>query len=368
MQDFDDCKVIDFILNDSFVQWASGVSMSDDGYWSQYALLNPQKAEVFYQAKAIVNHLKINPVRDLSTEEVNRLVEQVLQKSDLPTNMPATIIRHDFKWYSSPSLFKIAAATLVGISLLAAALLTLKPQLFKTNQWPTTQETAFAQTTNETSAPIWVRLPDKTSVILKPGSQLRFPKQFSKTKREVYLTGEAFFEVTKNPHQPFFVYANEMTTRVLGTSFTVKAFKGDKDFKVIVNTGKVAVFAALHNADQHQKNQSVLVIPNQQATFHRKEETLIKNDLEKPLMLSEKVSKTLFNFNETPFSKVVDVIKKAYGVNISYNEKLANCPLTASLTDQPLYTKLDLICSAVEAHYDVADGEIVIDGKGCQNE
>jgi transmembrane sensor len=62
-------------------------------------------------------------------------------------------------------------------------------------------------------------LEDGTTVHLEKGSRLSFPVHFDPKKREVVLSGEAFFEVTENPSKPFYVYANELITRVLGTSF-----------------------------------------------------------------------------------------------------------------------------------------------------
>ncbi len=63
------------------------------------------------------------------------------------------------------------------------------------------------------------------------------------TNRDVYLSGEAFFEVTKNPDRPFRVFANEIVTKVLGTSFTVRSFENDTTIQVIVRTGKVTVYS-----------------------------------------------------------------------------------------------------------------------------
>src|SRR5690606_37260897 len=67
----------------------------------------------------------------------------------------------------------------------------------------------------------YVQLPDGSSVVLHRNSTLKYPQTFDSTKREVYLIGEAFFEITKNAEQPFFVYAGEVIAKVHGTSFSV---------------------------------------------------------------------------------------------------------------------------------------------------
>ena len=77
-------------------------------------------------------------------------------------------------------------------------------------------------------------LEDGSQVTLQPKSKLSYPEHFNADKREVYLTGEAFFEVEKNPQKPFFVYSGKVTTKVLGTSFYVKNLDGIKKIEVEV--------------------------------------------------------------------------------------------------------------------------------------
>lgn len=356
MKKFEDYEVIDFIMDDSFVVWATGKFTRKDDYWSSWCMAYPHKTDVFNQAHEIVRYLKVKPQRNLTSAEVSELITKINEKNKLTETSDQRVI--SLHWYKQ-KWFKIAASLLLLITVAISANHLYHTRLAGNNS-------LFVNRFNETSTPILVRLPDKSSVILRSGSQLRYPKVFDAGKREVYLTGEAFFEVTKNPKRPFYVHANELVTRVLGTSFTVIAFKGDKQFKVVVNTGKVAVYRD-NLPEAEAKKEGVLVIPNQQAVFYRKEEKMVKNTLPAPTMLSKEVSQKIFNFSQTPFSKVISTLNEAYGINITYNKNLANCLLTASLTDQQLYEKLDLICKAVEAKYDIVDGEITIDGKGCQN-
>ena len=85
-------------------------------------------------------------------------------------------------------------------------------------------------------------LEDGSQVTLQPKSKLSYPEHFNADKREVYLTGEAFFEVEKNPQKPFFVYSGKVTTKVLGTSFYVKNLDGIKKIEVEVVSGRVSVY------------------------------------------------------------------------------------------------------------------------------
>ena len=103
-----------------------------------------------------------------------------------------------------------------------------------------------------------VTLSDGTKVMLNANSTLEYPASFDDAEvREVRLTGEAHFEVTKNPHRPFVVKAGEMQTQVLGTVFDVKAYRKDAP-KVTLMQGKVKV----SNADTE-----VEMRPGQTATL-----------------------------------------------------------------------------------------------------
>ena len=87
-----------------------------------------------------------------------------------------------------------------------------------------------------------VVLPDGSKVVLDAGSKLSFPKGFAGDSREVYLSGEAYFEVTHNPKKPFIIYANKGIITVLGTKFNVRAWKfDDNEVQVAVAEGKVSL-------------------------------------------------------------------------------------------------------------------------------
>ena len=113
-----------------------------------------------------------------------------------------------------------------------------------------------------------VTLQDGSIVTLEPGSEVRYTQKFM-NHREIFLSGDAFFEVTKDPNHPFFVYANEITTKVLGTSFRVKAKQGEKEIVVAVKTGKVSVFAKSIDDVLNKNGQEITLTPNQQVIYKR---------------------------------------------------------------------------------------------------
>lgn len=84
-------------------------------------------------------------------------------------------------------------------------------------------------------------LSDGTRVFLNSESELRYPIHFAGSAREVELKGEAFFDVTRDPANPFIVKTGKMTTRVLGTSFNVSAYMDDFSIKTTLFSGRVEI-------------------------------------------------------------------------------------------------------------------------------
>lgn len=218
---------------------------------------------------------------------------------------------------------------------------------------------------NTSNKPLRVALSDGSTVTLRPGGQLRYPETFAGNRREVHLTGEAFFEVAKNPDKPFLVYANGMVTKVLGTSFTIIAHKGQPTAQVVVRTGRVAVFRQTE-ARQAEPTPDLVLIPNEKATFYKAESRLVKTLSDDPVLLRPQAARTQFAYNDTPMAEVFRELEEAYGVDIAFDaQSLANCTLTANLGTQPLPVKLNMICLSIGAVYRIDGTRIVVSGRGC---
>src|SRR5439155_2315167 len=87
----------------------------------------------------------------------------------------------------------------------------------------------------------YLLLPDSTQVWLNAASSLEFPEAFQSGKREVYLVGEAFFDVKHAENRPFIIHTGNVTTRVVGTAFNIKGYPDQPDVIVSVKRGKVQV-------------------------------------------------------------------------------------------------------------------------------
>jgi transmembrane sensor len=219
---------------------------------------------------------------------------------------------------------------------------------------------------NETSLVKNVLLTDSTKVALQPNSSIRIADNFNQHERKVFLEGEAFFNVSHDPSKPFYVEAQEVVTKVLGTSFTIRAYDTDKNITVKVKTGKVSVYSG-ETKNERKDKKPVILTANQQAVYNRAENVVTKAIVENPEILITEQAVRKLKFEAAPMAEVMGEIEKAYGMEIIFSkETFSSCKLTTTLGADGIFNRLDILCRAIGASYTQEDGRIVITGKGCE--
>lgn len=356
-------KTEDFLADESFKRW---VRYHENAiYWETWTLESPERAKLVEEARLWLLAMQVKET-PISKQETQVALHDTWQKiSDLETTKPILSI-----WKSQ--WFRAAAATvIIGFGGLCYYL--YQPSLESSFTYTDLieQDTdGLIEQTNNSAKPQLITLSDASSVLLQPKSKLSYPKTFSGEDRKVYLSGEAFFEINKNPKKPFFVYANEVITKVYGTSFRVIAYANQSTVEVLVRTGKVKVSS---NQDiRNATKEEVTLLANQAARFVRKElsfEKILDVSQDKPLLLTAKpIEQLSFEFNDVPVEQILRTIEQAYLVKIDFPiEKLKNCYLTTSLSDEPLPEKLKIVCESLgnNTQYEMNGNQITIISKGC---
>jgi transmembrane sensor len=190
-------------------------------------------------------------------------------------------------------------------------------------------------------------LPDRSVVWLSPQSTLTFPQKFSGNTRQVNLAGEAFFEVTKDKAHPFIINSGELTTRVWGTSFRVKAFK-NLPAEVSVVTGKVSVAQAA-------KKDEVMLLPDQRVTLvnHNQLIKVAGTGIATEMRIWKKAS---LSFEDARMENVFAALNKKFNIRIySTDEALNHLTFTADFTDQNLPAILEMVKESLDAEYTIKD-------------
>lgn len=368
MKNYAEFDAVDFAQDDDFLKWVKqGKNEPElDRFWRSFLASHPEKAHDVTEAKqmvaAILNERQHHVDFEREREVWSRLQRSIEQEH--PLHFGNTKRGNVRLW---PRIARVAA--MISLVIVAFALtwwwsrddISTVQTLSKAAEWQ--------QEVNNSALPKTVFLSDGSSVVLQPKSILYYHRVFDSDYREVKLEGEAFFEVAKDPNKPFLVYADKIVSKVLGTSFVVRAFRDERDVKVLVKTGKVSVYTdddiEVNKNIVDKQLQGVLLTPNQQAIFSKEDAQLVKSLVEDPQVLVGPKSRD-FEFIDTPLRDVFATLEKAYGIEIVYDEELmGNCALNASLDDMPLYDKMRLICKGVNAKFEILDSKIVVAGKGC---
>ncbi len=240
----------------------------------------------------------------------------------------------------------------------------------KENPAPTLATTTHQEDTEiiaNGNKPRSVALEDGTKITLQPHSKIKVKNFFGAEKREVYLEGEAFFEVAHDKEHPFFVYTGEITTKVLGTSFTINAKDLKKSIEVSVKTGRVSVTKTQKKSSSplHILTEEIILTPNQKAIYDGSD--VMAALVEKPQrIIKEGNNQLLMRFDEEHVVTILTTIEEAYGVDIVFDEEqLSKCLLTTTLSDEDLYDRLNIICKAIHGSYELNGTQIIIESKGC---
>lgn len=315
----------------------------------------PEHRQMFENIKQIWNHSSGRSDFEEKVFNTDRDWQQLKKKIDrLKTDEKASSSsKKPFDYSVSHHGFWPAFARVAAVLLLVGVI-----GIFAYQNWTPPQEGSTEPTLREISTAMGQRvnltLSDGTSVLLNAGSTLRLPETFEDDKREVFLEGQAYFNVETNPARPFIIHSGTAQTEVLGTSFSVRAYpreqtitvaveEGRVSFKVFNTTGELPVRLSRHELGRFN-------IPAGQV------ETQPIEDLALYLGWVDGYLK----FKEAPLGDVAIELERRYGVEVTFqNEELKARSLTALLKSRSIQNVLDVISTSLNIDYQLHENEVI---------
>ncbi|UOQ54594.1 FecR family protein [Hymenobacter cellulosivorans] len=254
-----------------------------------------------------------------------------------------------------PSLLRIAATILLLIGVVYAM------QNYRRELLPTPPVAVSAGSQKRL-----VALPDGSKVWLNKHSTLEYAADFSGgSGREVKLTGEAFFEVQKDPENPFTVLSAESRTRVLGTSFNVRAYAAEDSVEVSVVTGKVAF------ASRSTHQDSVLLTPGMRGVLLTSAAANVPVSVRQTATADANFRAWQTDelvFDNTSLAQVIRTLRTTFGTTITVADRdLLKCRFTGTFRQPNPAEVLQVVSVATNATLagDALNGYI-LGGKGCE--
>lgn len=221
-----------------------------------------------------------------------------------------------------------------------------------------------------------IQLLDGSTVWLNAGSKLDYGKDFGGTKREVYLTGEAFFDVAKNPEKPFIIHTNAIDVKVIGTQFNVKCYPSDKMVETSLIRGSVEVLVKNRGEKWVLRPNEKLLVENiayQPVKKSREEAEPVRARQVfvaiKPLTYQNNDSVSVeaawvrnkLSFQDESFAEVAQKMERWYDVEFEFkNESLKNLSVYGSFTSETLQQALEALEFSFGFKYVMQGKKVVI--------
>lgn len=198
-----------------------------------------------------------------------------------------------------------------------------------------------------------VTLSDGTLVSLNSESSITLPDRFKSDVREVYLNGEAFFEVAKNEEKPFKIYVNGTVIEVLGTSFAVRAFPDDESVRTTVVEGLVSF-----RSQDEDISEGILLSAGDLGEFNLKRKKISKEFIEN---LDPYISwkEGYLTFEQASMTEVRKQLERKYDIEVVFEDSnIELLELTAELKSRSLRNVLETISLSLGLEFEL-DQEIV---------
>ncbi|EHQ26386.1 FecR family protein [Mucilaginibacter paludis] len=292
----------------------------------------------------------------LSTEEIGFTGQEMFQNIHQRLNkLPDTVEVRRFNW----KRYAAVAAMLTAI---------VSVSIWFFNRNSQSENLAYNNYHTKRGNLSKIILSDGTLVWLNADSKFRCPQSFDgATTREVYLEGEAYFEVAKDKKHPFLVHTRNLTTKVLGTKFNVNAYDSNKAIEVTLLEGKVMLTTGNAGIIKNKKQDTLYLKPNEKAYFNG-DRAMVKILTQRPTALAPQIKDSGANisatvkasyrpllkipvenaaisaswrvghlvFDNEPLQNVIASLSRKYDVSINAKQSLLNFPVSLNLADEPL--------------------------------
>lgn len=354
--------VSDLLKDDSFLNYCRRQNERDVAYWERYVLENPDKKLLIEEA--------VHEYSILFTALANADLEEQMQKLRLKMDAAETapIVALPGTGKNFLKRFRYLIGTAAILMLAAGYLLWKKPATTP----PAVKDIEYASLPGERKS---FQLPDGTHVSLNAGSTITVSGSYGQSSRDVFLKGEAFFEVQHNKQLPFIVHTNDMDVKALGTAFNVRSYIGEKSETALLR-GLVEVTLKKDN------NRKILLHPDQKISWSIAGKGVqqsspvtppVKKDPEDGSMIkpvkklddgSVKEVAWMENklaFDDDAFEEIVPQLARWYNIEISFDsEEVKHYHFTATFKKEKLEQALNILRTSRPFRYRYEGKMIVI--------
>lgn len=353
--------VEELMLDESFVSFCLKKDTPTPSHWETIIRDHPEQTETFAEAKKLILLLH----GGLSKSDVNREIENVRRELRERSRMEMEAyagadasLSAGYVVNAEGLIKRSPVKRVVAFAVAACLLVFLTVQLLLATDQPTDSVAVQVERTHFKS-PFGkrrnVHLPDGSTVLLNGNSDISYTNKFNQDKREINLTGDAFFIVAKNPAKPFVVTANNISTTALGTAFYVLGQRaGKKSVTVELVEGKVNVTTT----GAKTNSTGVLLLPGEKA-ITTDGVSLQKEKFDSTALQAWVQGRLVFD--NTPVVTAIEQLERWYSVDITVQkEGLGNFVINGRYNNAALEDILKVICFSINRRFRISGNNITI--------
>lgn len=201
-----------------------------------------------------------------------------------------------------------------------------------------------------------LELSDGTSVHLNAGSSLRYPINFlSEGPRQVFLSGEAYFDVKEDIINPFMVNVDELNVNVLGTEFNISAYREDSNIDVVLIKGAVSM-----NSQGDLRDGPTVLMPGQKGSFGKESKNINLDRVNTSLYTSWMQGHLVFR--EVTFDNILTKLERHYNIEIeNRNTDIGYEVFNASFNNVDIENVLSFFNDTHEIDYTIENSKVIIE-------
>jgi transmembrane sensor len=341
----------DFILDETFREYVARTNSGSIRYWNEWIESHPENQKEFEKAKEVLKTLINHTITKVPVEKeqaLNALLHKIKQQEK----------SHNIVSYLNSTWMRIAAVIILAIGF--ASLWN-----WLSNSLQNSRESAYCEVIVPIGEKSQIILADGTHVWINSGSKFRYPSNFGKKSRNVFLEGEAYFDVTKQNGKEFIVNTRDAKIDVLGTAFNVKCYADETKTQTTVVRGLVKVESLIGDHQTvfiHPKEMAVLRPQNKgQAVANKKDNKLIAIENINPEVVTCWKDQLLV-FNDESLGEMIVKMERWYNVKIEINdEKLKAERYTGKfIQNETIYQVLEAIKFTTPIQYKAKNNEVII--------
>lgn len=327
--------------------FAGEISDNEAGQLGDWLKASAENEKLFNDLKEEWENLELKS----SISDRSRVLNKVKARIEAEEKQDVKVARNLF----NSSWYRIAASVIVLISISAISWYQIQ------NPFSIINTLGYEVSACDAGDQKEILLSDGSQIFLNGDSRVKYKKNLAGDERNVYLQGEAFFDVARNEQKPFVIGLKKAEVKVLGTSFNVKAYPEDEKMETSVLTGKVAFKRTEGFLNRNQE--SMYLVPGEKGVVDRSNKSIDKLHVNNKLDVAW-MNKDL-HFENTSLLEITRTLYRMYGVNFKFMDgSLKDLKITANFENEKLEEVIKILEMTSEFSYKMENNLVTLGAKG----